>query len=307
MKDYRKISCRVRALFVFLALFHLAAPVQAQIRLQAQMTKIAAATHGPVGAAVVVVEGGKAVALQGDRRFPMQSVYKIAIGMALLHQVDLGKVKLDQQVHITKAELPLPPHYSPLRDRYPNGATVTISKLLDEMITVSDNTASDSLLNLAGGPQQVTAYMRRLRLRDIVVAASEATMAQNEQVEQYRNWATPNAMLGLLCALQQGRGLSAGSRRRLLDKMARTQTGAHQIKGLLPAGAVVAHKTGSSGTEDGLTRATNDAGLLTLPDGKHLAVVVFVSDTRASMAVQEAVIAKIARAAWDSRAILEHD
>ena len=304
IKHHRTICC---GLFGFLALFCWIAPAQAQPSLQAQMAQIAAATQGPVGAAVVVVEGGHIVALHGEQRFPMQSVYKIAIGMAVLHQVDLGTLKLDQQVRITKAELPLPPHYSPLRDRYPNGATLPVSRLLDEMITVSDNTASDHLLTLAGGPQQVTAFLRGLGLRDIVVATSEATMARNEQVEQYRNWATPTAMLGLLCALQEGRGLSVDSRRRLLDRMTRCQTGPHQIKGLLPAGTAVAHKTGSSGTVDGLTRATNDAGLITLPDGRHLAVVVFVSDTRAGMAVQEAVIAQIARAAWESRVELEHD
>ena len=74
------------------------------------MASIAAATRGPVGAAVVVVEGGQVVALHGERAFPMQSVYKLPIGMAVLHQVDLGRLHLNQQVRITKAELPLPLH-----------------------------------------------------------------------------------------------------------------------------------------------------------------------------------------------------
>ena len=119
--------------------------------------------------------------------------------------------------------------------------------------------------------------------------------------------ATPDAMLGLLVTLQNDHTLSASSRRLLLNLMIECQTGPHQIKGLLPAGTIVAHKTGSSGTVDGITRATNDVGLVTLPDGKHLAVVVFVSDTRVSVTAQEAVIAKIARAAWDNRTLLESD
>jgi beta-lactamase class A len=68
---------------------------------------------------------------------------------------------------------------------------------------------------------------------------------------------------------------------------------------MLPTGTVVAHKTGSSRTVAGLTRATNDAGLVTLPDGRHLAVVVFVSDSTADDVTREEVIAKAARAAWD--------
>ena len=104
-------------------------------------------------------------------------------------------------------------------------------------------------------------------------------------------------MAGLLRALQEGKGLSASSRRRLLGLMTAGKTGTSRVKGLLPTGTVVAHKMGSSGTINGLTRATNDVGLVLLPDGRHLAVVVFVSDTKASEAAQEAVIAKAARTA----------
>ena len=217
-------------------------------RLQAEMSSISWATRGPVGAAVVVVEGGGSiVALHGEQRFPMQSVYKLPIAMAVLRQVDLGKLRLNQRV---------------------------------------------------------TAYVRGLGGRGIVVATTEAAMARGEQV-QYRNWATPDAMVGLLRVLQEGKGLSAPSRRLLLGLMTASKTGPGRIKGLLPEGTIVAHKTGSSGTIHGLTRATNDVGLVTLPDGKHLAVVVFVSDTKAGDATRDAVIAKIARAAWDDRASLE--
>lgn len=117
--------------------------------------------------------------------------------------------------------------------------------------------------------------------------------------------ATPDAMAGLLRDLQKGKGLSASSRCLLLGLMTTSKTGTDRIKGLLPKGTVVAHKTGSSGTVNGLTRATNDAGLVTLPDGRHLAIVVFVSDTRVDETTRDTVIAKIARGAWDDRAALE--
>jgi len=221
--------------------------------------------------------------------------------MAVLHQVDLGKLSLNQSLQVMPADL-----YpgSPLAETYPHGAALTVSTLLTAMMTASDGTASDVLLMRIGGPKQVTAYLRGLGVQNMAVTTSEKTMAENERVEQYRNWATPDAMISLLCLLQQGRGLSPSSRRLLLDLMTRSETGPHRIKGRLPAGTRVAHKTGSSGTVDGVTRATNDAGLITLPDGKHLAIVVFVSDTRVDTATQEAVIAKIARAAWDRRAEL---
>jgi beta-lactamase class A len=75
--------------------------------------------------------------------------------------------------------------------------------------------------------------------------------------------------------------------------------GAKRLKGQLPAGTVVAHKTGTGGTRDGITSATNDVGIVTLPDGRHLAVAVFVSDSAADDATRDAVIARVAKVAWD--------
>jgi len=305
MTPYKIIS-QCFALVDILGALNLAPAVGAAppLRLQRNIADIARVARGPVGAAAVIVEGGRIVALHGEQRFPMQSVYKLPIGMAALHQVDLGRLKLGRRVKIGPRDMDPPARYSPIRDKNPNGVEMTVSELLGAMMSVSDCTASDVLLKLAGGPDRVTAYVRGLGVRNIVVATTEAAMAQDEQV-QYRNWATPDAMASLLVALQRGRGLSASSRRRLLGLMTASVTGPGRIKGLLPAGTVVAHKTGSSGTVNGLARATNDVGLVTLPDGRHLAIVVFVSDTRASEATRDAVIARIARAAWDDRAALE--
>ena len=106
----------------------------------------------------------------------------------------------------------------------------------------------------------------------------------------------------LLKTLQQGRGLSPASRALLLEWMTRTPTGMNRLKGRLPSGTVVAHKTGSSRTVAGLTAATNDIGLVTLADGRHLAIAVFVADAAAPDSAREAVIAALARAVWDGLA-----
>jgi beta-lactamase class A len=81
--------------------------------------------------------------------------------------------------------------------------------------------------------------------------------------------------------------------------MTESTPGANRLKGLLPAGAVVAHKTGTSGAQKGITAATNDIGIITLPNGEHLALAVFVSDSPADEATREGVIAKVALAVWD--------
>jgi beta-lactamase class A len=229
----------------------------------------------------------------------MQSVYKFPIGMAVLHEVDRGHLDLKQKVRVEKADLVPVGLGSPIREQYPDGGVdLTLQELIRYMVIESDGTASDVLLRLAGGPQRVTGYLHSLSVKGVIVATSENEMSRSQDV-QYRNWATPEAMVELLRAFQRGRGLSAPSQALLLRFMTETGTGPRRIKGMLPPGTTVAHKTGSSGTVEGLTRATNDVGLITLPDGRHMAIAVFVSDSTAAEDVREGAIARIARAAWD--------
>jgi len=263
-----------------------------------QFEDIASVTKGPVGAAAMLVETGDIVVLNGKQQFPMQSVYKLPIGMAVLHRVDNGTLKLDQKVKVAPEDLVPPALRSPIRDKYPRGVELTVLELMRFMMVDSDGTACDVLLELIDGPEQATKYLRGLGVEGIVVATSEKAMAESDDV-QYRNWSTPEAMVELLKLLQEGRVLSAASRQLLLQLMIETPTFPGRIKGLLPGGTGVAHKTGSSGTKNGLSRATNDVGLITLPGGNQLAVAIFVSDTRADDATRQAVIAKIARASWD--------
>jgi beta-lactamase class A len=266
--------------------------------LRGRIEQIARAAQGRVGATATVLETGESVALQGDKRFPMQSVYKLPIGMAVLNQVDRGALKLEQKIQVRRSDFVSSGQHSPIRDQHPHGVELSLDELLRFNVSESDGTACDVLLRVVGGAQVVNRYLRSLGIQGITVATTEKAMGQNQMV-QYRNWATPEAMVALLRALHEGRGLTAPSRTRLLQWMTETPTSARRIKGLLPAGTVVAHKTGTSGTFAGLTRATNDVGLITLPNGRHLAIAVFVSDSPADDVVREGVIARMAQAAWE--------
>jgi beta-lactamase class A len=139
-----------------------------------------------------------------------------------------------------------------------------------------------------------------------VIVASQPTKGVGQRKRcgrdwetQYRNWATPKGALALLAALQSKRKLTPESQALLLKLMTDSVPGAKRLKGELPAGTVVAHKTGTGGTQNGITSATNDIGIITLPDGRHLAVAVFVSDSTADDGTRDAVIARLAKASWD--------
>jgi Beta-lactamase class A len=266
--------------------------------LRAQIEQISRDADGRVGVALTLLESGESVVLNGDQRFPMQSVYKLPIGMAVLSQTDQGRLKLEQKVRVTKKDFVRMGQHSPIRDNNPKGVELSVSELLRFMVSESDGTACDVLLRLVGGPQVVTRYLRGLGIKGIVVADTEKEIGKDVSV-QYRNWASPEAMVDLLRALHKGNGVSASGRALLLQLMTESPRGPRRIKGLLPAGTVVAHKTGSSGTVKGLARATNDVGLITLPNEKRIAVAVFVSDSKANTDKREEVIARIAKAAWD--------
>ncbi len=266
--------------------------------LSKQLPVLAAPAGGTVGVSMMLVETGETVRSHAADHFPMQSVYKLPIAMAVLKRVDKGKLRLDQKVKLSWAQLAPAGLHSPIRDKYPRGGvTLTLRELLQAAIVDSDGTASDLLLTLVP-PAQVTQFLNQLGITDLIVLNTEKELAQDKQV-QYRNWSTPDAQVQLLSALYQGTALATETRALLLGWMTETQTGTRRLRGSLPAGAVVADKTGTSGTLRGVTAATNDVGLITLPSGHHLAIAVFVSDSKASQVVREGVISSIARAAWD--------
>ena len=268
--------------------------------LQNQIKEIAAEAKGKVGVSAIALESGETlVSLNPHEHFPMQSVYKLPISMAVMKQVDAGKLKLADKIQVLKSEMVGRRAHSPIRDRHPNGTSVTLEDLLRYAIAESDGTASDVLMRLAGGPAGVQAYLTELDIKDMIVLDTEQTFSQNNTA-QYRNWATPEASVALLRALHERRGLSESSQGVLLKFMTESKPGQKRLKGLLPAGTAVAHKTGTSGTDKGVTAATNDIGIITLPNGKRLAIAVFVADSPADGATREGVIAKIAYAAFQA-------
>jgi beta-lactamase class A len=262
-----------------------------------RIEQIAQAAQGRVGVTATVLETGESVSLNGNQQFPMQSVYKFPIAMAVLAQVDQGNLKLDQKIRIEASDIV---QDSRILEKKSQGMEFSLSELLQYMVSESDSTACDALLRLIGKPQRVTDYLRNLGINDIVVANTENEIQFGQDPAlQYRNYATPDAAVHLLSAFHKGEGLSKSSQALLLQLMTKTQTGPKRIKGLLPQGTIVAHKTGTSSTVNGVTAATNDVGLLTLPNGRHMVIAVFVSDSQAKDVIREEVIAKVARATWD--------
>ncbi len=260
----------------------------------------------------------------------MASTVKVAVAVNILDLVDKGRINLTSHIPVERSE---PAPEGPLGDtKWRPGLSFPVSVLLESMIIKSDNTATDVLYRLAGGPAAVHAYLQSMGLKDIYPAryirellrdvlsipapASSTTslvdqfrrmspqQASERRAKAYRanpsydadprDQATPSAMLELLCKIWREDGVSGPARSMLLSMMERCTTGSKRIRGRLPAGTVVADKTGT------LAGTVNDVGFITLPDGKgHIAIVVLIKGSEATSDTRETVIADIARLLYD--------
>ncbi len=270
-----------------------------QEALRAKVAAIAAEAKGTVYVACALPGSQLNCDLNPTGRPPMQSVFKLPVVLTALHQIESGQLALDLKVRFLASDRILPNTHSELQKKYPQGGVdVSVQDLMNLAITDSDNVAADILLRAVGGPRAVNDYIVSLGVTGFHLENGEDGLASGVQV-QFNNWFEPVGAVALLERLANNSPLTAEHSALLFGWLEHLNNGAERIPGDLPPGTVVAHKTGSSGTDHGLTYATNDIGLITLPDGRRLAVAVFVTNSRASDAVRERVIAKIARAAYD--------
>jgi beta-lactamase class A len=261
-----------------------------------------AATGGQIGFHLRHVESGRTVGHNATEPFFMSSVTKFPISLVVLRQVERGRVRLDDTVSIPAPSMSI--GHSPMRAAHPNGARLPVRELIRFAVSLSDNSASDALLRLAGGPDSVSAELRRAGFEGVRVARPYTQLGRElggrMPAGDARDAATPETATALLAALQQGRVLAAPQRAFLLDLMTRTENPAGRLVAGVPAGTAVAHKTGTWGNSDQPgPGALNDIGIITLPGGAgHLAIAVFVRNATVRNAQVERAIAAIAREAW---------
>jgi len=254
-----------------------------------------------VGVAISRAHGTDTLSIHGDKHFAMQSVFKLHIAIAMLHAIDQNKFTLNQIIEIPESSL-LPGLWSPIREKYPKGTSLSIADIISYTVGWSDNVGCDVLLNLLGGPQQVEAFFRKLDIHDLDIKINEEIM-QNNWDMQYLNWTTPKAANQVLKLFytNENQLLSVENYNFLLTVLQGTQTGKQQLKGLLPKGTVVAHKTGNSGIHKtkGITAALNDMGIVYPVGVEPYFVSIFINNSSEDTATNERIIANISKLVWD--------
>ncbi len=297
------------------------------LRLEREIRRAAQTAGGTVGVSAVHIESGRRMAFNAGERFPMASTYKIPIAVQFLTRVDQGEISLDQMVELKPRDLH--PGSGILTSLFNKpGVVLSVWNFLELMLLISDNSATDLLLRLSGGPEAVTARMRALSIQDMRIDRPTANLIADSQgyrlppeaqwtpelfkklyetttsesrraaaarfAADPRDTTTPEAMTGLLERIYRGEILNRDSGALLMDIMERCRTGETRLKGILPAKTPVAHKTGT------MSGITNDVGIMTLPDGAgHVAIAVFVKSSEKDFAERERAIGQIARSVYD--------
>ena len=283
--------------------------------------------QGNVGIGVLDLDTGESWFRNGKQRFPMQSVFKLPVGIVVLKLVDEGKLSLNQAVTITRQEFA--PGWSPiLKEIKGDRAQFTLQDLLQRAVGESDNTAADALVRLVGGTEQVTTMLQTMNLRDIRVDRLEQQLQPDcvglanfrpeladeqkyqEAVKQVpdavkqaalakylidpRDTATPEGMVDLLAKLQSRQLLSPDSTELLLKIMSSSPTGQQRLKAGLARTWEIAHKTGSGPEVVGVGTATNDVGILSSAQGKRVVIAVFIAGSKAPVEQRERMMATVA-------------
>ena len=265
--------------------------------LERQVAMLAEGSQGRIGVAAIDLATGQQVAILGDQRFPMASTSKIAVAAVFLDGVDRGRWSLDDRFPLVLpvSSQPLSSVAAPVR----HGEMMTARELIEIMITRSSNPATDALLEVIGGPPAVNAWMRaNTGITDFELTRNIATLVRDNRefnpatYIDTRDSATPLAMARFLAGLYQGRFLSQASRDLIIGTMERTRTGQRRIRGDMPQDVVVMHKTGT------LHNTSSDVGLLTLPDGRTIALAIYVTG-QGDAGTRDRRIAAIARAIHD--------
>ncbi len=274
-----------------------------------------------------------AVCLAGQERFSLQSVMKLVVAITVLDAVDSNSWQLDTPVIIHKQDLSL--NVQPIADLVLTQGEfrTTVGDLVRRAIVDSDSAATDILINKLGGLPVIQSFLVRKQITDLridrderhlqtetgglnwkpeytdkaVLERARAAVPEAEREKAFdayqhdvRDTSTPLAMATLLQRLAAGQLLSSDCTRYLLDVMGQTVTFPDRLKAGVSKGWTIAHKTGTSGTWRGITVATNDVGILTAPDGRQIAIAVFIKNSRASSAKRASVMAKMAAAVIDA-------
>lgn len=262
--------------------------------LQKELEEFAEGKDARIGIAAIF-DGNDTVQVNGNRDFPMLSVYKFPQAIAVADYCSKHGIDLDGIVNISYNEIK-PDTWSPMRDKYGiNDLQLSLREVLTYSLSHSDNNACDILFHLIGGPVVADSLMRNMGYEDIVIVSTEDEMHSNVYLS-YQNRSTPIAMARLFDEFYRHR---LSQQNPIMEDIAKIMidcnTGMNRlIKPFQGTDAIIGHKTGTGDkNSEGRIIAINDAGYVFLSNNHGYAIAVFIADSAYDMETTERMIADI--------------
>jgi beta-lactamase class A len=250
-------------------------------KLDASIARVTASVNASWGIYVKSLETGEELTIDADKQMDTMSVIKIPLMAEVFQQIKDGRLSLADKYTLAKDDML--PGTGVMRS-LDAGDTFTIRDLLTLMIIVSDNTATDVLYRLVGGPEAVNTRMRALGLKQTVAPANARTwfdaLAAMRNAERFHREArhpyglsTPREIGQLLEMMERGTLVDKASSDLMLEMM-RGQLYRTRIPRYL-SGYRIPHKTG-----DFLPYIGNDVGVLEAPGapGQRIVISIFTAN-----------------------------
>jgi beta-lactamase class A len=268
-------------------------------RLRAAIERTTRSVNATWGIYIKALESGEEIALDADRQMETMSTIKIPLMAEVFEQAKAGKFKLTDKYTFVQADSQ--PGTGTIQ-RLDPGAVMTVKDLITMMIIVSDNTATEVLYRMVGGPEAVNARMDALglkntRARNVPSSWFPALRAATSTEQFYRDGAHP---FGLSTPREMGRLLEMMERGTLVDKpssdlmlqIMRAQLYRTRIPRYV-TGYRIPHKTG-----DFLPYVGDDVGVLEAA-GRTIVVSIFTGNHYGSGEALENAIGLVAKEVAD--------
>lgn len=269
-----------------------------------RLAEIARTAPGRLGICIYDVATDERFSLRGGESFALAGVSRLPIAAVAYRLADQKRFRLDDRVFVRRGDFRRGSSEI-ARDHPRGGLPLTYWELVRAMLTTGDTTASDIVLRAIGGPTAAGNILARAGLRGITLRKSAAEIASDARFHRTfasggENGGTPDGVADLLVGVATGRYALLDGTSELLYDLSNARDGANRLRAGLPAAIRLAHASGTSDSALASTDATNDVGLLTLPDGRRIAVVALLGESSADEATREATLARVARSVADA-------
>ncbi len=243
---------------------------------------------------VAVLYKDDAVTVNNDDQYPLMSVFKFHIALAVLKKMEQEGIPLTAVVTLRPSDIDTKT-WSPMYKKYKSKKiTLSYGDLINYMVSQSDNNACNRLIYFVGGIQNVNAFIKDLGIDQIQLIETEKSMEQDIR-KSYNNWSTPLSVAQLLRKVYTEKVLSDKHFAFLEKAMLASGSGKDKFRAGLPKEIEVGHKTGMSyRTPEGVRMCDADVGVIYMPEGEKCYLAVLVKDSKESDAVNVKIMADIA-------------